>query len=780
MRRSVFGAILSATMLVSHAAVAQAFLSPLEHSSFFGPISLKSITSDGPSIGGPPNPFESKPAITVGDKDHPWTRRVSGVGTLYAFQYQRDTILALAGNRPIDLGAGILLPSDAFVVQDFVFLLSHTGGTLRADAFPAELKTQVDRFWPSGLVRLLPNGAVVRAEPTGDVLDGLRQFLSLDAVGRTVVSFERNENTFTTGIMLFGTLKNPFQMTMTLTDPMVSFTKREGRAKASVALASDITVSGRTYELKVQGSKLTKPDIFVLRTEKMTPQDVQNLARALSAPVLGLARDVDPGWRLDAIPTFELHAPVVLPQEFRTEDRDKVVIYAAAASNPDWNITQPGIRIAASLIMQALQQTVGSVVLGVDKSGLDARFRLTSLRVPDVQLEFATAAATISAKTSGTSMSVEAESPNPCFKQKITFAVDSKGHFSTDVSANRLASQFNPTTYASNMKACAGDGVDFVKFVLTSGVKLLGFAEDKLLDAAAPIFGARNVALAAKAANLPISLVGAAVGKVLSTTELLNLAEEVYGVNQVVSLAQGAGKSVEDIMTWGLGKSKSAEAVGQMFKGSTYATKAVLDGGLKVFKSSGVVSLAKSAGMSADDVMTWGKNAGKTAEQMGDMFGNKPFSQNDLLNAGRRVFADDKVAAIAKAASYGAIELFEWGKAAGMGPDKLAASAKNVFDPSMVLYETNYVYGLTHEETAEMGRLVGYTASQVGAVFKFSYGYTDSGVAHVLRAAGFSQNEVIDAVERVFSIGEDAAKKAWKAAEKIGGQIGGYFDPRKW
>jgi hypothetical protein len=79
-----------------------------------------------------------------------------------------------------------------------------------------------------------------------------------------------------------------------------------------------------------------------------------------------------------------------------------------------------------------------------------------------------------------------------------------------------------------------------------------------------------------------------------------------------------------------------------------------------------------------------------------------------------------------------------------------------------------------------VGRLAGYAADQVGSVFKRAYGFNDKGVASVLRAGGYAQNEVVGALKTVFSVGEDSALKAWNEAEKAGKRIGGYFDPRNW
>jgi hypothetical protein len=211
------------------------------------------------------------------------------------------------------------------------------------------------------------------------------------------------------------------------------------------------------------------------------------------------------------------------------------------------------------------------------------------------------------------------------------------------------------------------------------------------------------------------------------------------------------------------------------------AASQLLGAASKVFGSSEVAAIGKAASVPVGTVVTWFVDSKQfTSAQIGSALSGGQYVAKDVLNALSTRIPVEDLGLPAKQLGMISEDFFAWTKDAQFGPQKAAKAAKAAYDQILVLYQINSKYGLGQEETAEVGRLAGYAADQVGSVFKRAYGFNDKGVASVLRAGGYAQNEVVGALKTVFSVGEDSALKAWNEAEKAGKRIGGYFDPRNW
>lgn len=224
---------------------------------------------------------------------------LDGFGTIYEFMYKGTPILVFAGAKPIDFGAGVFLPSDAFGMKSFVAIYAKADTALAVGEFPAELSGKLSAFWPSGRIPLLANGVVVRAEPAGSAFQDVKAFLKLDHFsGKDVILFGKNKQSYTVGHMAVGTLSDPFGIKMNLTNPEFAFTRKASDPDPSISVASAATVYGHEYEFKAEGSKATAPDIFLLKTTSLSPKELADLARAFAQPVFKLTAGADPGVEL--------------------------------------------------------------------------------------------------------------------------------------------------------------------------------------------------------------------------------------------------------------------------------------------------------------------------------------------------------------------------------------------------------------------------------------------------------------------------------------------------
>jgi hypothetical protein len=775
-----------------------------------------------------------------GDKNNPLVIQGKGM-YLISFQHQGEVVLAISIPGKVDFAEAIALPSNLLVMNDWVAIFSRRDVTLATSDFPAMLKPQLDGFWPSGQIKLLARGFVTRAEPTGDFLDAARDFLMLDKIdGKSVVSFEKNSLRNTTALMLWGTISRPFGMEMTLTNPEIGFTKKEGKPNPTISLASNVDIYGHPYEFKAEASKKI-PDILLLKTTSLNPQDLVNIERAMAKPLFGLAVGTTPPWKLDLIPTFSLKPPKVASPNFPTEDRQKVVVYSAlpGADRPDWGIKGPGIKVRGSLTVDLLptSQEIAVVEAVLDQSTLSMSFALPNFKLPKSDLTFGTASADIGAAAGSGFMKIRASSGSNCFKQDYTFTVDAKGMPTLDANANGTLPSLDPAGFMNNMKACANEGQKGVEFALRTGEALLGFGRDKLVGASTGVFGAELTAFAANVIGYPVAVVSSALAAAgLSPDALLDVGSKVYGAAGVGAFAKGAGVKAMDLAAWGVSRGLNAPGVGTLMNGAGYATNDMMAAAKKYFPAVPIGGFVKNAGIGAEQFLTWTKGAATPIKSAGEWLGtNTGINSTTLLNAASTVYGNEKVAEFGKslgmapatvvswgvdvkrlgakdigglfrssgfptndvlnavysrlptkdvgaaAKELGVVseDLFVWAKSRRISPNDAAYLAKDAYDQMAVYINLKTTYALSNEAAAEMGKLAGYAADNVATWFKRS-GFDAKGVAQVLRAGGFAQAHVTAALQQVYSIGADAAEKAWKEAEKIGGQIGGYLDPRNW
>ena len=177
-----------AGLLFIFGATASAQIAPSELSApgFFGPTAMSAVTQ---AIGS---------TVPLGDKTKPVTFNAQ-IGTIYEFLHKGNPVLVISGTKPIDFGAGVVLPKNTLVLNSWVAIFSRTDGTMAVSDFPDALGAQLAKFWPAKQLSLYGNGFAVRAEPTGDLLDDVRSFLSLDNLsGTTVVAFEKSSMRRTT------------------------------------------------------------------------------------------------------------------------------------------------------------------------------------------------------------------------------------------------------------------------------------------------------------------------------------------------------------------------------------------------------------------------------------------------------------------------------------------------------------------------------------------------------------------------------------------------------
>lgn len=667
--------------------------------------------------------------LDVGDKDHPLKVELpDGFGTIYEFKHGSGYVMVIAGTKPIDFGGGVVKPSDQFVVNRYVAIVSRDDASLKTADFPAAAQQQVKLLWPSGTTALRREALLLRAEPTGEILDFFRGFVGVsDFKGTTVMEFQKNDNSMTTGLIAYGTLSQPFGIDMTLVDPQFFFTRKTSNPKPYIGLASKITVARHDYTFMAEAWNPKAPEVFLLRTASMSVQDISNLAKAFSKPLFSLAPGTDPKWNLKLEPTISL-VPVqgTPPSGFGIVDHDNVIIYAAQSkpSSSEWGLTKvPGITVRGALRVDALDQTIAAVSLEADKGGFEETIGLGT-KLPKSDASFGAVSETIRVSTDRTFLRLSAESPDKCFQQKLSFAVDANGKLTPSLNVAETASNVDPAVFYGNLKGCASLGLGTAKWALETGVKVLGFAADKALDAASAVVGPAGAAAlgtAARDMGYPVAEVSKALGKVLNKDDLLNLGEKLYP-GKVVAFAAGAGYGAVDVMHWTHAFSKDADAIGRMFK------------------DSGV-------------------------------------DKDTFLNAANTVWPKESIGKIARGAGYGATDLYDWAWAFHVPIADVGIMNAGAFFKDDVLGGAKTVWGsagqLSNEGIAELGKTVGYSANGVKDWFVMKGNLTDrKEIVRVLKAGGYAKDQVKGMAMSAWDWSSGEVDSAWsKAKDKIFGWI---------
>lgn len=714
-------AVLAVWLLFGAAAVCQTLPAEVDATGFFGPKIMGRIKA-------------ACPAKAPGDKHNPIIVVLpEGLGTLHAFLHKNSPILVVEGSLPVDLGAAVLLPSDAFVLKRYLFIYSRTGGVLAHDDFPAELRNPLKAFWPQGKLELFDKGSAARAEPAGDVLDEIRRVLDLDQVhGRSVVEFKLAPGKAgakaisSTGLLVFGDVVHPFGIDLNLNNPEILFEK--AGLLRTITLAGVATIRNRTYDFYAKGSKATAPDIFRLRTAELRPQDLVELVKAFSQPVFYLAPGLDPGWKLELIPSFTL-----LP----LNNQPQVQIFAArpGASDMAAGITGPAILIAARLRVDSFHQDLVQADVKLSQSPgsqtrLDAAFNLPRFSLPGTDMTFLAASTTIKAATGSLpSWTVRAESDHPCFKKKFSFAVDGRGSIHLDLHAAELAECLEPAKFMANFKACAGETLKTATWALKTGAQVFHLAEEGMLNEGGKVFSEDTLVTAAKAAAYP----------------------------------------AEKVVAWAHAGRKTAEQVGNLL-GKVYDKDALLTAVDKTYGSDQVAAFGKAAGYGAEDMVHWADAASKTPAQVASMLG-KAFSKEELLNAGIKAFGRHQVAAIAKAAGYTAKEVYAWTYLIRKNADEAFAILAKAYPKDDVLAYGKHTYRMGNEAVAEAGRGIGYSARAVSDWFHAG-GVSHREAARVLHAAGYTKDQVKGALEDAYHLSGHEAEETWKEASGAVKQVG--------
>jgi hypothetical protein len=648
--------LLLPTLALALSASAQITPAEIGETGFFGPDVSSKFRDAFPSFD------------VARDKNNPVKLELP-FGTMYGFFHKGDPFLVMRGTGAIDFLDAVALPADKLVLKDFVWIYSKKNIALQVSDFPSELTAQLQKFWLLPSITLLEKGNVLRAEPTGDVLDAVRGFLMLDNLsGTTILAFAKSKTVKTTQLMLNGTIANPFGMGMTLTDPLISYTKKTKVPGTTMGLASAINIKNHAYDFMAEGDvKLRKPEIFVLKTASMNPQDVVNVVGALSRPVFALAAGATPPWTLGGIPSFELRPPKSASPNFPPEDQSRVVVYAAVADKPEWGIKGPALKIRGSLAIETKpKQDIAVVELVADASSLQAGFALPSFTVPASDLSFGSAAAEISAAAKATSMRITAASPNGCFTQRFSFTVGTDGVPTLDANIKESLAALKPEGFASNLKGCANAGAAAIAWGLKAGEKLGGYAADKLLQAATPVLGAQNVAAAAKAAGYTAEFVGGALASVVpDKDELLDAGRKAFGDSQVAAFGKAAGLSAEQFFGWSKGSileqlggppkldpmrisrfiewhtryAAGISAAGVM-AGTVWFKDEALDAGKKVFAMSwgATAHLGKAMGYGAEDVAHYMYARGVPKKEIADVLELGGYAANQSYGAMEKVY----------------------------------------------------------------------------------------------------------------------------------------------
>ncbi len=670
MQRSML-ALISSTCLMCASSVATAQFNPadLNGTGFFAAPFMERIQQTMSSI------------VSIGDKNSPWTKELpDGYGTLYLFQAGQDTLLVVHGTKSIGLGESVVNPAGSVGLSNFMAIYSKNGTAVAKTEFPSALMVPLIKLWRANAtsIQLVPKGFVVRAEPYGDILDGLKGFLSVDVQGRSVVDYEKSSKVNSTGVLIFGRVERPFKMALTLTDPEVTFTKKADGTLV-VALASTVDVANGGYShrylLRVQGSKAKVPDIFMLRTSTLDPQDIVELSRALSEPLYGIPGTGDLRMRFDLIPTFSLNPPNSMPSKAMALGalpfEKQVVIFAAVANRPEWNIKAPGLTIFADLKMDLLlKQRLASVEAEADRDGLDMSFAVGNFYVPGADVSFGEATAKVAVGTSTASLGITASSPNACFQQKFGFTMNAKGDITADANVNQTLKNLGPQKFMENMKGCAnsfaGGTLWAARWALITGDYVLGFGEDALMQAATPIFGAETVANAAKIHNYPRKVIAKALSTVVDKDALIDIGKKLYGDGYVAAFAKEAGYSAEDFFNWSnknllakigprplfrswadIGKnvtwvtahSAGMQEAGKMV-GKVWPKDETLDASKKVFDAGwgGVASVGRAAGYTAEDVTHYFYARGVGGKDIADVLELGGYASNEAVGAMKSVY----------------------------------------------------------------------------------------------------------------------------------------------
>ncbi|MDQ8154316.1 MAG: hypothetical protein P3B98_06595 [Gemmatimonadota bacterium] len=665
--------------------------------------------------------------LDIGDKDHPLVVELpEGFGTIYEFKRGDTYILLVVGTKAIDLTGGVVMPTNQFVLSSYVAVIAKSDVSLALADLPSSVREAVGKLWPSGSMRLRSRALLLRAEPSGDVLTFLKGFLSLnDFSGTTVMEFQKGATAVTTGLIAYGKVAKPFGMDLDLTDPQFFFTSKGSGGPPKIGLASDIEVYDHKYSLMAEASDPKRPDIFVLRTPSMSVGDIANLMKAMSKPLFDIA-PASVNWNMTLGPTVSLAPVTNAPRSgFGIVDTKNVVIYVARSkpASSEWNIEKvPGLTIRGDLLIDVLKQRVAAVSIEADRSGFQETIGLGA-KVPGSSASFGAVSETIRISTGTSYVRIDAESPEDCFKQKLSFLVDSKGKLVPSMNVGETAGNLAPTAFYGNLKGCANLGVKTATWALQTGVQLLGYAGDKALDAAALAVGSKGanaIGIAARDLKYAATDVSKSLGQVMNKDDLLNLGEKLYP-DKLVSFAAGAGYGAVDIMHWTHAFPHDADAIGKMFK------------------DSGV-------------------------------------DKDTFLNAANTVWPKETIGKIARGAGYGATDLYHWAWAFHIPLKDVGIMNAQAFFKDDVLGGAQTVWGsagqLSNEGIAELGKSVGYSATEVKDWFAVKAHLGDREIVRVLRAGGYAKDQVQAMAKDAWNWSSSTFNDTWSAArDKVFGWI---------
>ena len=602
---------------VASATSAQSWKDRLGEPGFFGPNFMRSIQGVIP----PNNDSISDKKWSVkfpGDKNHAMTWHGPGGFTISVFTIQSDTLVLLSNQGPTDLGGDVIAPSGAFVLQQFAAIISRKDQNLTAGDFPPEFTAQLQSLWRApATIKLTANTMLVRGVPAGDALDELRGFLKVDRVtGTTVVAFEKGKTRMSTGLYLFGSVAQPFGIDGTLTDPSMTYTKGAG-PNPTIAVASILDIKDHRYDFKAQGSKIKDPDILALTTVSLSPQNLADISRALSKPLWGVLPGAVQPLRFDLVPTISLRAPnkSQIPANLPKSDSVQVIGVKNGASNSDWNMKGPMVKVAGALHLDlvANKQDIAFAIVDMkfdanDPSAAhgDAAFSFGGFNLPGSQLSFGEAAATIGVSPTSGSFKIVADTKNDCFRQKMGFTVSTKGLPTLDPNFKGVAQQLTPSGFYANLKGCAKDAKQLALWAWNVSTTVYGFATDQILKASSPILGPKATGYAAKAANVPVEVVGKALGALTSKDDLLDMGREVWGDSKVADLANAAGYGAEDIFHWCWARHYSLNDAGTLVHVAFWKDPLLL-GARAVYKPSNedLAKMSKAAGFTARETLDW-------------------------------------------------------------------------------------------------------------------------------------------------------------------------------
>lgn len=250
---------------------------------------------------------------------------------------------------------------------------------------------------------------------------------------------------------------------------------------------------------------------------------------------------------------------------------------------------------------------------------------------------------------------------------------------------------------------------------------------------------------------------------------LLKEAGKVFSEDNVARAAKAAAYPAEKVVAWAHDGKKTAEQVGQLL-GKVYDKDTLLYAADKVYGSDQVAALGKAAGYGAEDVAHWAFAAKKTTVQAGALLG-KAFSKDEIMSAGNKAFGVGHVAGMAKAAGYTAKDVYAWTYSVRKNADEAFAVVAKAFSREDVLDDGKRTYDMGNEAVAEGGRLVGYSAHELSDWF-IAKGVKSKEAAKMLHSAGYAKDEVKGAMVSAYHLSGSAAEDTWKGASGEAKHVG--------